>query len=70
MAHRGKLETGHKWTTWNVKWKNHIVSMVGLSGILLDYGTRHNMPVGWTTADEQDHLKISSATGCPGLGSL
>ena len=54
MAHPGKVETGHKWTTWNVKWNNYIGSMVGVSGIPLDYVTRNDMPVVWTTEKERD----------------
>ena len=57
MAHPGKVETGHKWTTWDVKWENYIGSIVGVSGIPLDYVARLDMPVGWMVVSEHDHLK-------------
>ena len=47
VAHPGKVETGHKWTTRDIKWVNYIGSIVGVLGILLYYVTRHDMPVGW-----------------------
>ena len=57
MAHPGKVEIGHKWTTWDVKLENYIESMVGVLGIPLYYVTRHNMPEGWTAANKHYRLK-------------
>ena len=60
VAHPGKVETGHKCTTWDVKWENYIGSMVGVSVIYLDYMTRHDMSIGWMAANEHDHLKYQA----------
>ena len=57
VAHPGKVEIGHKWTTWVVKWGNYIGSMVGVLGIPLGYVMCSNMPVGWKAENEQNHLK-------------
>ena len=57
MAHLGKAEIGHKWTTWDVKRENYILSMVRLSGIPLDYVTCRDIPSGWTAVNEHDRLK-------------
>ena len=60
MAHSGKLETGHKWTTWDVKWENCIVCMVGVYVIPLYYMTHWDMATGWTASSEHDCLKYQS----------
>ena len=60
VTHPGKLETGNKWTTWDVKWENYIGSMVGLSGIPLDYMTCFDIPVGWTAVNLHDRLKYQA----------
>ena len=57
VTHPGKLERGHKCTTWDVKWENYILSMVRLSGIPLDYVTCRDIPSGWTAVNEHDRLK-------------
>ena len=56
VAHPGIGETGHKWTTWDVKWENYIHSMVGVLGIPLYYVTCCVMPAGWTAANKHNHL--------------
>ena len=57
MAHPGKVETGHKWTTWDVKWDNYIGSMVVVLDIPLDYVMIHDIPVECTVANEHYRLK-------------
>ena len=44
--------TGHNWTASAIKWENYLGSMVGASGIPLDYVTRRAMPAGWTPGKE------------------
>ena len=60
VAYPGKVEIGHKWTTWDSKWENYIGFMVEVTGISLDSVTRHDIPVGWTESNEQDHLKYQA----------
>ena len=43
--------------TWDVKWENYIISVVGSSVITLDYGTRRYMPEEWTAGNKHDRLK-------------
>ena len=58
--HPGKVKTGHEWTTWDIKWGNNIGSMVGVSGITLDYVMHCDMPVGWMSENKHDHLKYQA----------
>ena len=51
MAHPVKVETGNKWTTWDVKWDNYIGSMVVVLDIPLDYVMIHDIPVECTVAN-------------------
>ena len=60
VAHPGKVETGHSWTTWDIKWENYLGSMMGASGIPLDYVTRRDMPTGWVPTNEHDILKYQA----------
>ena len=60
MKHPVKVEIGHKWTTWDIKWDNCIGSMVGVSVIPLDYVTHSDITVGWTAANEHDRLKYQA----------
>ena len=57
VAHPGKVETGHKRITWDVKWENYIGSMVLVSGIPLGYITHWEMPVECTAANKHGRLK-------------
>ena len=57
FAHPSKVETGHKWTTRYIKWKNYIGSMVGVLGITLVYVIRRGMPAVWTAANKHDRQK-------------
>ena len=67
MAHPGKVETGHKWTTRDVKWDNYIGSMVVMLGIPFDYVTCRDMLVGWIEANEHDSLKCQAIHIGPAL---
>ena len=60
VSHPGKVETGHKWITWDVKWEHYIESMVGVSGINLNDVMRCDIPVGWAAMDEHNHLKYQA----------
>ena len=57
VEHPSKVETGHNWTTWDVKQENYIGSMVGVSGIALGYVTCRNMTAVWMVANYQYRLK-------------
>ena len=46
VAHPYKVETWHKWTTWDVKWENSIGYKLGVLVIPLDYVLRCDRPVG------------------------
>ena len=58
MAHPGKVVTGHKLTTWDIKWENYVGFMVVVSVIPLYYVICCDMPVGWMAANEHYHLNI------------
>jgi hypothetical protein len=60
VAHPGKVATGHNWTTWDIKWENYLGSMLGSSGVPLDYVTRRDMPAEWTAGNEHDALKYQA----------
>ena len=60
VANPGKVETGHKWTTWDTKWENYLGSMVGASGIPLDYVTRRDVAPEWIAGNEHDRLKYQA----------
>ena len=60
VAYPGKVATGHKWTTWDIKWENYLGSMMGASGIPLDYVIRRDMPDGWEPGNEHDILKYQA----------
>ena len=57
VARPGKVETGIKWTMWDTKWENYLGSMMGASGIPLDYIARRKQPDGWTADNYHDRLK-------------
>ena len=65
VAHPGKMETGHKWTTWDVKWDNYIGTMAQLLGFPLDYVIRCEMPVGWTAANDHNQFKYQAIYNVP-----
>ena len=54
------METGHKWTTWDLTWDNYIGLLVRVLGIPLYYVTHCNMPVGRTAANEHNRLKYQA----------
>ena len=57
VARQGKDETGIKWTMWDTKWGKYLGSMMGVSGIPLDYIVRRKQPDGWTADNYHNHLK-------------
>ena len=58
VTHPGKLERGHKCTTWDVKWENYIGSMVGVTRIPFESVTRRDMLAEWTAAKQERLIKI------------
>ena len=60
VTHPGKVATGHNWTTWDIKWENYLGSIMGASGVPLDYVTRRDMPATFTPANQHDILKYQA----------
>ena len=60
MVHHGTVESGNKWTIWDVKWDNYIDFMVKASSIPFDYVMCRYKPVGWTVANERDYKKYQA----------
>ena len=46
--------------TWDVKWRNYIGSMIGVSFIPLDNVTCHDMTKVWTAVNEHNCLKYQA----------
>ena len=60
VARPGKVQRGIKWTMWDMKRENYLVSMMGASGIPLDYIVRRYQPEGWTADNDHDRLKYQA----------
>ena len=65
VARPGKVETGIKWTMWYTKWENCLGSMMGASGIPLDYIVLRKQPDGWTADNDHDRLKYQALHNGP-----
>ena len=57
VAQSGKVDTGHKCTTWDITLDNHIGYMLGVSVIPLNYVTRCDMKTIWAAANKHNRLK-------------
>ena len=60
LARPGKVETGINWTLWYTEWENYLGSMMGASGIPLDYIVRKKQPDWWMADNDHDRLKYQA----------
>ena len=65
VANPGRLEVGSKWVTWDILLENYIGSIIGESGVPLDYVIRRDQAAGWTAANEHDRLKYAAVQTGP-----
>ena len=61
----GKVKTGYKWPTWDIKFDNFLGARVGQTGIPLDYVTQRFMSATWAVENAHDLLKYEAVRVSP-----
>ena len=56
----GKVKTGYKWPTWDIKFDNFLGTRVGQTGIPLDNVTRRVMPAAWAAENAHELLNYEA----------